>query len=302
MAIATVNCTCRKCGAEFTIRAKRTNRAAANDYVEWAAENIDLCPDCYRTEQREQRRAENAEKSEVFTLPELDGSPKQIAWANDLRLRFCADARRVCGDNELMLRGVQLVIDSRRSARWWIDNRYDVDYANTLINRILRSSDPEDVALTQEIQALTAQQDETPEEENEPEKEDITMRTTIIYRHGSSIFSAAVRLNVDDQSIISNWESRIGEQDELAAMLGKGPITQDEAADAAYWEIVKACTAAYFGGISRADAVVIANAITDCGSLCLADDLCFSNDSFASAWNAAHPDDEPIQRTPDFCI
>ena len=48
-----------------------------------------LCPDCYRKQQEEEKKAE-AEKAAAeaasFGLPELVGSPKQIAWADKIRV------------------------------------------------------------------------------------------------------------------------------------------------------------------------------------------------------------------------
>lgn len=50
-----------------------------------------LCPECYKKEQAEKRanaNAEAAKKSAEMDLPKLEGSEKQVAWANTLRLTF----------------------------------------------------------------------------------------------------------------------------------------------------------------------------------------------------------------------
>lgn len=59
MARARVTCICSTCGAEFEkIKRGCYNRAAANSWEEWARENIDECPECYK----KRRREEEAEK------------------------------------------------------------------------------------------------------------------------------------------------------------------------------------------------------------------------------------------------
>lgn len=48
-----------------------------------------LCPECYKKQMETEREKENEESrkiSEEMNLPELTGTPKQIAWANTLRL------------------------------------------------------------------------------------------------------------------------------------------------------------------------------------------------------------------------
>lgn len=52
MAKATVVCTCRKCGSTFEKWATKRNRKEADAWEEWAKTNFDLCPECYKAEQR----------------------------------------------------------------------------------------------------------------------------------------------------------------------------------------------------------------------------------------------------------
>ena len=56
--------------------------------IAWYEEN-GLCPDCYRKQQEEEKKAE-AEKAAAeaasLGLPELIGSPKQVAWADKIRV------------------------------------------------------------------------------------------------------------------------------------------------------------------------------------------------------------------------
>lgn len=60
---------------------------------EWKKERAfsGVCPECYKKwleEERQKTNLEAAEKSAEMELPELTGSEKQVAWANELRLRI----------------------------------------------------------------------------------------------------------------------------------------------------------------------------------------------------------------------
>lgn len=67
------------------------------------------CPDCRKAE------AENA--AIAAGLPVLSGSPKQIAWASDIRER----ALRLLSPERTEK------IRTEPSARWWIDHRDSLD-------------------------------------------------------------------------------------------------------------------------------------------------------------------------------
>lgn len=83
MAMATVTLVCSTCGKTFTHRQKRYNRTDADQYEKWAREHIDTCPDCLRA-QRQREKRELAE-SRSQQLPQLQGTEKQVAWANTIR-------------------------------------------------------------------------------------------------------------------------------------------------------------------------------------------------------------------------
>ena len=53
------------------------------------------------------------------TLPDLDGSEKQIQWAKNIRAKFLSDCDR-CG-----VEYPQWMFKTK-SAKWWIENRYDM--------------------------------------------------------------------------------------------------------------------------------------------------------------------------------
>ena len=119
------------------------------------AEGRKDCPDCWRAKQ-DARNAEAALAASADAaasgLPELVGSPKQIAWAETIRQKMLADlaplaAVRVGRRKEIAARGIAAIDDSRWSqidaatdeqlrsyraqsaAKWWIDHRDDSLYS-----------------------------------------------------------------------------------------------------------------------------------------------------------------------------
>ena len=83
-------------------------------HLAWLA--TQKCPECRSKERDERLATENAKNADwreqhhvAEIMPDLDGTPKQIKWANDLRERF----------QPRMLS----IIAERTSAAWWIENR-----------------------------------------------------------------------------------------------------------------------------------------------------------------------------------
>lgn len=118
-------------------------------YVEWANNNLE-CPDCYKAgiEKKRQEQADKAKQEAIKeNLPELEGSEKQIQWAETIRKSKIEAIRELAGkisneDNCLTDRQKQTkqeIIDllknkmnqlkSKKSAKWFIDCR------NTEYNR-----------------------------------------------------------------------------------------------------------------------------------------------------------------------
>ena len=118
--------------------------------------------------------------------------------------------------------------------------------------------------------------------------------------HSGSVRNLVYNLGGDPLRIISEWQSRIGESAPLAAIFGgDATITLDDAANGAYWDIVKLAKSLYFADMTREAAVAVANAITPVGTLRLADDIEFTDESFAKSWNDAHEDQPRIGRNVD---
>lgn len=94
MAIARITLTCTECGKTFEHRKECRNRAEADSHEAWARETICLCPDCYRAQQQRTAQAAvlAALEQHSIALPQLTGaSDKQIAYANDVRIRILSD-------------------------------------------------------------------------------------------------------------------------------------------------------------------------------------------------------------------
>lgn len=135
MAIAKAICTCKICGEKFAIQVTKRNRAEADSFEAWAAENIDVCRECERKAEFEHA------KQETESLPELTGSEKQIAWATKIRADFFRQVRQKMEETEAAgktvgenYKRVVEEITGRTSSSWWIDNR--VYSARVLIGKV----------------------------------------------------------------------------------------------------------------------------------------------------------------------
>ena len=115
--------------------------------------------------------------------------------------------------------------------------------------------------------------------------------------HSGSARALVYTLGGNPLPVISEWEGRIGESVPFSDLFGGDAVlTLDDAADGAYWDIVKLAKRLYFANMTRETAIAVANAITPVGMLRLADDIEFNDESFAKAWNDAHEDQPHISR------
>lgn len=127
---------------------------------EWKRQNEEnkTCPDCWRKsieEERELKNKEAAEKAAEMELPELTGSPKQIAWANTLRqelidkfdqatdddYKYLTDQLECTKDEAVRIE--HYILENKEQARFYIDRR-DARLVNTLeyeMARALRSDE-----------------------------------------------------------------------------------------------------------------------------------------------------------------
>lgn len=117
-----------------------------------------------------------------------------------------------------------------------------------------------------------------------------TMKDLIAERHSESVYRAACNLNVNHVDIINKHIDTIGTP---IYLLYVNFITADDAADAAYWEIIKACETAYLNSLSRTEVETLSKALRQIGTLRLADDLEYNDSSIISAWERVHNEQKP---------
>jgi len=127
MAQIKIKLVCEDCGKEFTHIHNCWNRDDAKKYEEWAVENITTCPSCYGAQQRAAERSELDKLTEEaratvssagIELPALTGTEKQIAWAEDIRIRGAAMFVKAKAQQKAWD-----LFNSKTDAKWWIDNR-----------------------------------------------------------------------------------------------------------------------------------------------------------------------------------
>ena len=68
------------------------NCREATSWEEWARKNFDICPQC-EYEARAAKAAELAQKAAAEGLPQLQGSQRQVVWAEQIRAELLEDAR-----------------------------------------------------------------------------------------------------------------------------------------------------------------------------------------------------------------
>lgn len=131
MAKAVATCKCRFCGNTFEKVSVKRNTREAEEWKVWAARTFDICPAC-EDKQQEEKVARLAEEAKASGLPELTGSPKQIAWAEQIRAAqmkkidaYLEQAKVAC-DAETLTRienVLSYILQHKANAGWWIDNR-----------------------------------------------------------------------------------------------------------------------------------------------------------------------------------
>ena len=117
---------CAQCGEKFNHRKKLYNSAQAQDYTEWAKDNITICPVCWKANQQaeEETRINKivSELTKNIALSTLQGSEKQIAWAEKIRAKALSTV-----ENKKPKQEFWEAVNKKISASWWIDNRDKLD-------------------------------------------------------------------------------------------------------------------------------------------------------------------------------
>ena len=146
MAKREAECTCKTCGKTFYRTVDGYNSRDAESKMKWAESFFDECTDCWKKRQEDELK-EKAEQAISEELPELNGTEKQVKWANglrdkwivsmkdkfdDIRRRWTKKRWRDESEKELFNVALEVVephladfVKAKTSARWWIDSRYD---------------------------------------------------------------------------------------------------------------------------------------------------------------------------------
>ena len=148
MAKAIATCTCETCGKTFEVTSYKRNLKERYSWEEWAAEHYIKCPECQERE-AEERATKLAKKAAAEGLPALIGTPKQRAWAEEIRTAFLAEMDKISEEahNKIELRkaenkptvkaeeGLEIfdktlayIIETKKYASFWIDNRDNYSY------------------------------------------------------------------------------------------------------------------------------------------------------------------------------
>jgi len=93
---------------------ERENKAS------WLAEKP--CTECWKAEQEAKRAEENARalgQAKILELPELTGTPKQVAWATTIRAKALEGLEKELAKPNL----APQIVAVETSAKWWIENR-----------------------------------------------------------------------------------------------------------------------------------------------------------------------------------
>lgn len=104
------------------------------EYVEWANDRLE-CPDCYKARlerERSEANAKAAAQAKEENLPSLEGSEKQIAWAESIRMEKIRALRVAAGENAANVEIIEEIkksanrVRTQTSAKWFIDYRETV--------------------------------------------------------------------------------------------------------------------------------------------------------------------------------
>ncbi len=198
MPMARAICKCAKCGNEFEVSAYRPNRRDANSFEAWAVDNITECDDCRNARKQAQRDEENrkaAAAAAEMGYPELEGTEKQVAWANSIRESTISTLREHYLDPDAQERRphypmvyaflVRKLL-TRKSAGWWIEHqaygdiRSIVRHINSFdsaaieqLDSTLKALHDKEITLEQAKEALDREPAQTePKKQEQPKEEE----------------------------------------------------------------------------------------------------------------------------------
>lgn len=161
MILAHATCACKRCGKTFERETRWWNSQKAREWEEWAEKNITLCPEC-RYNDYVAGATKLAREASAIGLPELEGSDKQVTWAEYIRAELLESAGQFLKENwdktrelddatikeqnEKVLHALgQILVQIRLEPRaaWWIGHRRS-DGAQ-LLRSVYQEQHPEEI-------------------------------------------------------------------------------------------------------------------------------------------------------------
>lgn len=153
-----------------------------------------LCEECLQ-KQREEENQKAIKKAKEMGLPDLQGTEKQIAWANVLRVRFVKMAENV----------IEMMKDNEMKSYW-----YEVlDYILTTKIKAIWYIDNKDINAIADIKRVLKQVSEEMEKRNkklkeEQQEKDIRMESAVFPEN--AITNVIVDIMVQDDKVLTKFE------------------------------------------------------------------------------------------------
>lgn len=185
----------------------RVNIIGPHKDREWKKENAfsKMCPDCYQDhlkKQRELEKIEAEEKAKELGLPELQGTPKQVAWANTIRQNiltsleeFAENEGKINSFNftyeqslakEDMQKIINYIAFNCIKANWFIDRRRDS--VPSIINEVIG-------------EALKTEEEKIAEEAEKELEEQAKIEATVFPENPASNAVAEISITKDKVSV-----------------------------------------------------------------------------------------------------
>lgn len=176
---ARVTLTCATCGKLYEVVRNVRNAAEADRWEATAGNYYTECPDCYKARLAAERDAANAAAADAaadYQWPALNGSDKQVAWAETIRLQMIDKLTPDKVEDEfhdLFARCLDRFLADHTDAAWWIDNRNSYRAIKTAFVALVKEMHDADVSAAAQAPAADATNTSSSEDAAEAPSEEI---------------------------------------------------------------------------------------------------------------------------------
>ncbi len=197
---------CEDCKKEYS-RETYTSRDSKNTKEFWRQREgteYGLCYDCYKKlkeEEKAKASAEAAEKAAKEGLPKLEGTEKQVAWAETIRQELFSCFEKIGEENTYGIRKNKILYDrfieavrNETRAKWFIDNRDSFHFI--FITSFIEFMEEYLTAVTPRLISE--------KEENDPQAVDAKAEATVTPEKATT--TAVAEIKVSDDKIIAVFE------------------------------------------------------------------------------------------------